>query len=66
MTKENEKQLLALLTEFFATRNLNKKDFTRRNPIGVLLKKELSKLKRWKNLNRGRHNPPLPDPDVPF
>jgi|LakMenEpi03Aug12_release.lakeMendotaPanAssembly.Ray.scaffolds.fasta_scaffold1198414_2 hypothetical protein len=56
MNKENQNQLFYLLQEFFATHDLNARDFLNKNAIAALLKNELSKKNRWKNLSRGKPN----------
>lgn len=53
MTNKDKNELLRLLEVFFAENQLNQRDFINKNKIASLLKKQMIKLGRWKNLPRG-------------
>lgn len=54
MNRKNKDLLAALLTEFFNDHDINGKGVLSNNEIAKLLKSNLSKKDRWKNLSRGK------------
>jgi hypothetical protein len=53
MKRKDVHLLEKLLDQYFKEYDINKKGMTWNNRIAILLKRELTKKKRWKNLDRG-------------
>ncbi len=53
MNKDERKQLAAQLAEWFKQATPDKRNFWQRDEVAFLIKKEMEKLDRWKNLARG-------------
>ncbi len=54
MYKLDNKQLATDLIEWFKTADFKDKNFMSRDPVLNVIKKELNKRKRWKELSRGK------------
>lgn len=55
MKNTDKKLLFNLLKQFFEENSVENSYLWLRNPIGIYIKKELQKRKRWKNFNRGKN-----------
>jgi hypothetical protein len=55
MTKEEITLLAGLLEKFFNEHDLRATNALNKNPIGSLLKKQLSEIGYWKNQTRGKY-----------
>jgi hypothetical protein len=58
MKKHDKQKLIELLAAWFKQANFDKATIYYRDPVLILMKRELERVERWKNAPRGNSQPP--------